>query len=71
LIVSATTSLPAVCYESCSTCPGAGLSYFENKDVKISPNPSNGKFMISSENGIFFKNVTNVVGEEILLLNGS
>jgi hypothetical protein len=71
LIVSATTSLPAVCYESCSTCPGAGLSYFENKDVKISPNPSTGKFTISSENGIYFKNVTNVLGEEILLLNGS
>jgi len=26
--------------------------------------------VISSENGIYFKNVTNVVGEEILLLNG-
>jgi len=24
-----------------------------------------------NENGIYFKNVTNVVGEEILLLNGS
>ena len=70
MIVSTNTSLPAVCYESCSTCPGAGLSYFENKDVKISPNPSKGKFVISSENGIYFKNVTNVVGEEILLLNG-
>ena len=71
MIVSATTSLPTVCYESCSTCPGAGLPYFENKDVKISPNPSTGKFMISSENGIYFKNVTNVLGKEILLLNGS
>jgi hypothetical protein len=71
LIVSATTSLPAVCYESCSTCPGAGLSYFENKDVKISPNPSDGKFSLVTENGISLKNITSVLGKEIIKLTGS
>ena len=42
------TTLPAVCWESCSACSGIGID--ENgwaNGLKITPNPSNGLFTIS------------------------
>lgn len=71
LIVSSTTNLPAVCFESCAACPGAGLSDIENKQIKIYPNPSNGLFYLSSEKEVLLLNVTTILGAEVLSLDNS
>jgi hypothetical protein len=49
LAVSADTTLPAVCWESCAVCSGISTNDNWITNFSVSPNPSNGVFVLSGD----------------------
>ena len=67
-VVTADTTLPAVCWEKCVSCATLGNTAITANGVKVFPNPGNGRFNVSAS----FSNLTSgnievfdVVGQKI------
>ncbi len=62
--------LGTVCYNSCTACV-AGLEDISNQVVSVYPNPSNGTLAVVSNSSTILNNITNIMGETVMSLNGN
>jgi hypothetical protein len=69
-VVSADTTLPAVCFGSCDVCPSSSI--VENSmNLEIMPNPANELFNVSSDLAISRVELIDMLGKNVKWLNSN
>jgi hypothetical protein len=68
--VAGIADLGVVCYNSCAACP-AGIEDLSSEVVSVYPNPSNGTLAVVSNSSAILNNITNIMGETVIVLKGN
>ena len=68
--VTGAANVAVVCYESCAACP-AGINELTSSAVAVYPNPTSGVMTVVSNASTTLSNITNIMGETVIALNGN
>jgi hypothetical protein len=68
--VAGIADLGVVCFNTCAACV-SGIEDLSSQAVSVYPNPSNGTLAVVSNSSAILNNITNIMGETVIVLKGN
>ena len=68
--VAGAANVGVVCYNSCAACVVGGINELTSSAVEVYPNPTSGVMTVVSNASATLSNITNIMGETVIALNG-
>ena len=69
--VAGAANVGVVCYNSCAACVVGGINELTSSAVEVYPNPTSGVMTVVSNASAPLSNITNIMGETVIALNGN